>query len=62
MKIVDLAEIIAKFANYFRVDRLEESGALYAEIYAEDAELQELARLGLEEWPIETSESFDDMS
>jgi hypothetical protein len=43
MKIVNLAEIIAKFADYFRVDRLKESAALYAEIYAGDAELQELA-------------------
>lgn len=34
-------------------DPLEESAALYAEIYAEDTELQELAESGLEEWPIE---------
>ncbi|NJK77341.1 MAG: hypothetical protein HC849_13805 [Oscillatoriales cyanobacterium RU_3_3] len=53
MKIVNLAEIIAKIVDYFRGDRLEESAALYAEIYAEDTELQELAESGLEEWPIE---------
>jgi hypothetical protein len=34
-------------------EQLEESAALYAEIYAEDTELQELAESGLEEWPIE---------
>jgi hypothetical protein len=31
-------------------ERLEESAALYAEIYKEDTDLQELTELGLEEW------------
>jgi Arc/MetJ-type ribon-helix-helix transcriptional regulator len=31
-------------------ERLEESADLYAEIYKEDADLQELTELGLEEW------------
>ena len=31
------------------VQQLEESAMLYAEVYAEDIELQELAELGLEE-------------
>jgi len=31
-------------------ERLEESADLYAEIYKEDADLQELTKLGLEEW------------
>jgi Arc/MetJ-type ribon-helix-helix transcriptional regulator len=32
-------------------EQLEESAALYAEIYEKDTELQELTELGLEEWP-----------
>lgn len=32
-------------------ERLEESATLYAEIYQEDTDLQELTELGLEEWP-----------
>ena len=32
-------------------EQLEESAALYAEIYEEDTDLQELTELGLEEWP-----------
>ncbi|HLO50461.1 MAG TPA: hypothetical protein VK211_18740, partial [Kamptonema sp.] len=32
-------------------EQLEESAALYAEIYEEEADLQELTKLGLEEWP-----------
>ena len=32
-------------------EQLEESAALYAEIYKEDTDLQELTELGLEEWP-----------
>ncbi|MCU0543863.1 MAG: hypothetical protein MUE44_17070 [Oscillatoriaceae cyanobacterium Prado104] len=35
MKIVALAEIIAKFADYFRVDRLEESALLYIDLRIE---------------------------
>lgn len=31
--------------------QLEESAELYAEIYEEDRDLQELTELGLEEWP-----------
>lgn len=31
-------------------EQLEESAALYAEIYEEDTDLQELTELGLEEW------------
>ena len=31
-------------------EQLEESAALYAEIYKEDTDLQELTELGLEEW------------
>ncbi|MEG5000896.1 hypothetical protein [Microcoleus sp. B4-D4] len=31
-------------------EQLKESAMLYAEVYAEDTELQELAELGLEEW------------
>ena len=31
-------------------EQLEESAALYAGIYEEDTELQELTKLGLEEW------------
>lgn len=32
---------------------LKEAAMLYAEVYAEETELQELAKLGLEEWPKE---------
>jgi hypothetical protein len=32
---------------------LKESAMLYAEVYAEETELQELAELGLAEWPKE---------
>ena len=31
-------------------EQLKESAMLYAEVYAEETELQELAALGLEEW------------
>jgi len=34
-------------------EQLKESATLYAEVYAEETELQELAELGLEEWPKE---------
>ena len=34
-------------------EQLKESAMLYAEVYAEETELQELAELGLEEWPKE---------
>ncbi len=34
-------------------EQLKESAMLYAEVYAEERELQELAELGLEEWPKE---------
>jgi hypothetical protein len=34
-------------------EQLKESAMLYAEVYAEEIELQELAELGLEEWPKE---------
>jgi hypothetical protein len=33
--------------------KLQESAALYAEIYEEEPELQALAEAGLEEWPKE---------
>lgn len=36
-------------------EQLKESAMLYAEVYAEEAELQELAELGLEEWPKESN-------
>ncbi|MEG4962922.1 MULTISPECIES: hypothetical protein [unclassified Microcoleus] len=36
-------------------EQLKESAMLYAEVYAEETELQELAELGLEEWPKESN-------
>lgn len=42
-----LDEMVARLAK----DRLAESARLYAEIYAEDAELRDLADSAVEGWP-----------
>lgn len=51
----DASEVVGRAIKLLELaleaEQLEESAALYAEIYEEDAELQELAELGLEEWP-----------
>ncbi len=53
----DASEVVRRAIKLLELalesEQLEESAALYAEIYEEDAELQKLAELGLEEWPNE---------
>ena len=44
---------LQKLQLVLEADKLKESAALYAEIYAEELELQELTEAGLEEWPKE---------
>jgi hypothetical protein len=44
---------LQKLQLALEADKLQESAALYAEIYADDLELQELTEAGLEEWPKE---------
>ncbi len=41
---------IKRLESALEAERLEESADLYAEIYKEDVDLQELTELGLEEW------------
>lgn len=44
---------LQRFQSALESAKLQESAALYAEIYEEDPELQALAEAGLEEWPKE---------
>ncbi|NES22268.1 MAG: hypothetical protein F6K41_25930 [Symploca sp. SIO3E6] len=53
----DASEVVrtalAKLQLALNVDNLQESANLYAEIYENNQELQELTEAGLEEWPRE---------
>ncbi len=42
---------LQKLQLALEADNLQESATLYAEIYEQDQDLQELAEAGLEEWP-----------
>ena len=44
-------EAIERFRKELAEQRLRESAELYAEVYAEDADLQELTEQALEGWP-----------
>ncbi len=44
---------LQKLQLALEADKLQESANLYAEIYEDDQELQELTESGLEEWPKE---------
>lgn len=44
---------LQKLQLALEADKLQESANLYAEIYKDDKELQELTEAGLEEWPKE---------
>ncbi len=44
---------LQRFQSALESAQLQESAALYAEIYEEEPELQALAESGLEEWPKE---------
>ncbi|MCT7957990.1 hypothetical protein [Laspinema palackyanum] len=44
---------LQRFQSALESAKLQESAALYAEIYEEEPELQALAEAGLEEWPKE---------
>jgi len=44
---------LKRFQSALESAKLEESATLYAEIYAEEPELQALTEAGLEEWPKE---------
>ena len=43
---------LERLQSALELAKLEESAALYAEIYQEDPELQALTEAGLEEWPL----------
>ncbi|NUQ63219.1 MAG: hypothetical protein HUU20_12135 [Pirellulales bacterium] len=44
-------EAIERFRSDFQQNRLDESAKLYAEVYAEDHDLQQLTRQAMEGWP-----------
>jgi Arc/MetJ-type ribon-helix-helix transcriptional regulator len=42
---------LAQLQRELELHQLKESAELYAELYADDAELQEMTETALEEWP-----------
>ncbi|GAB4541827.1 MAG: hypothetical protein Kow0063_33080 [Anaerolineae bacterium] len=42
---------LAQLQKELELQQLKESAELYAQLYADDAELQELTETALEEWP-----------
>ncbi|MBV7330125.1 hypothetical protein KFU94_18135 [Chloroflexi bacterium TSY] len=42
---------LLRFQEELELQRLKQSADLYAEIYAEDVELQELTEVAITEWP-----------
>lgn len=48
-----LASALKILQSELEADQLKKSAELYAEIYQEDRELQDITKLGLAEWPKE---------